>query len=128
MLPILMLTAREDAAARMQGRTAGASEFLVKGADFEAVVARVGDFLRRTTVFARVVAASGLARIIAEAAITRACARAGVDAERMTASDLARTLPEIERSLGMFLSAADRGPRFEAIAAIAGRTGRAGDG
>jgi DNA-binding response OmpR family regulator len=132
-VPILLLTARDDLPARMRGRVAGASEFLVKLDDFEAVVASVRDFVRRATtapgsgkrrdgrVLARVVAASGLAQIIAEAAITRACARAGIDAEAMTEADLGRALPDIERAIGMFLDPADRAARLGAIAAIVGQ-------
>jgi DNA-binding response OmpR family regulator len=133
-VPILLLTARDDLPARMRGRVAGASEFLVKFEDFESVVASVRDFVRRATaapgsgkrgdgrVLARVVAASGLAHIIAEAAITRACARAGIDAEMMTEADLGRALPDIERAIGMFLDPSDRAARLGAIAAIVGRS------
>jgi DNA-binding response OmpR family regulator len=141
-LPILMLTARDDLPARMQGRAAGANEFLVKVADFESVVARVADFVRRMTggpvrgpttddasVFAEVVAASGVASIIAEAAIRRACRRAGVLSEGPTAADLQRALPDIERCLGMFLPAADRATRLGAVAAVVRRAAaRAGVG
>jgi DNA-binding response OmpR family regulator len=141
-LPILMLTARDDLPARIRGRYAGADEFQVKGPDFAVVVAGVTDFLRRTTsgqgsgqgpadtsVFAKVVAASGLAPIIAETAIVRACQRAGVEARAMSATDLLRALPDIERSLSMFLAPADRATRLEAVAAIVGRSAvRSGDG
>jgi DNA-binding response OmpR family regulator len=131
-LPILMLTARDDLPVRMQGRAAGANEFLVKDPDFDALVARVTDFVRRTVrrpatasghdesaLLAKVIAASGLSRIIAEAAILRACQRAGVDARTMTLAELGRALPDIERSLKPFLNPTDRAARFEAISALA---------
>jgi DNA-binding response OmpR family regulator len=139
-VPILMLTARDDLLARMQGRAAGATEFLVKEPDFDALVARVTDFVRRTVrrptsasgpdetgVLAKVIAASGLSRIIAEAAIIRACQRAGVDARTMNLADLGRALPDIERSLKPFLNASDRAARLEAIANIARASVRSED-
>jgi DNA-binding response OmpR family regulator len=136
-LPILMLTARDDLPARMMGRAAGANEFLVKGTNFPAVAAHVVDFVRRSvrrrqqpsltdegTLLARVVAASGLAAIIAETAILRACQRAGIEARTMSLADLQAALPDIERSLGTFLAPADRDLRLEAVRAIAGRGAR----
>src|SRR5262249_41073136 len=111
------------------------------------VVASVTDFVRRTSagpgsgpvsgpissgpvsaVFARVVAASGLATIIAETALQRACHRAGVEPRAMTTLDLQRALPDIERALGMFLPVEERAGRLAAIAAIGGGRMRSGDG
>jgi DNA-binding response OmpR family regulator len=141
-LPILLLTARDDLPARMQGRAAGADEFLVKASDFPAVANQVVDFVRRSvrvkgrrsgsgrlgratapndnSVLARVVAASGLATIIAETSISRVCQRAGIDAKTMSTSDLQLILTDVERSLSMFLAPEARASRLDAVRAIAG--------
>lgn len=139
-LPILMLTASDEIRARMDTRAAGANEFLVKGNDFDAVVAGVLDFIRRAAadhrprspsqggseqsgppLLAQVVAASGLSPVIAEAAIARACRRAGIDAQTMTQSDLERALPNIQRSLRTFLPPDAHASRLEALEALVER-------
>lgn len=51
----------------------------------------------------RVVEASGLAQLIARAAIARACGRAGVDPDRLDAGGLARALPHLELTLRLYL-------------------------
>jgi len=56
-----------------------------------------GDF------FDRVVRASGLPSLIARAAITRACNRAGVDPTRLDRAGLKRAIPHIEATLRLFL-------------------------
>jgi len=53
--------------------------------------------------FDRVVTASGLPSLIARAAITRACSRAGVDATQLDRTGLKRALPHIEATLRLFL-------------------------
>jgi CheY-like chemotaxis protein len=139
-LPMLMLTASDDATARKQGRAAGATEFLTKVPDFELVVETVLDFVRRMTrgrpgssarlpqvreeprenrLLDEVIAASGLARVLAEPAFARACHRAGVDPDRMTPPELCRALPQIERTLRMFVPAAEFTQRSSAISALA---------
>jgi hypothetical protein len=53
--------------------------------------------------FEDVVEASGLASIIATAAVSRACTRAGVDPNRLDASGLVRALPHLEATLRLYL-------------------------
>jgi hypothetical protein len=53
--------------------------------------------------FERVVAASGLAPVIAGPAMRRALTRAGVDPATMTSQDLAQAMASIETSLRVYL-------------------------
>jgi hypothetical protein len=70
--------------------------------------------------FDRVVEASGLSNIIARAAVSRACVRAGVNALDFTRQSLVQLLPHLEQTLRVFLGeAADE--RIRAIAALAQR-------
>lgn len=55
------------------------------------------------SLFQRVVAASGLAAVIAAPAIRRALSRAGVEPMFMTGSDLDKALPSIQTSLLVYL-------------------------
>lgn len=140
-LPMLMLTASDDLAARAQGRATGAIEFLTKVPDLDLVVETVLDFVRRMTrgrpastaampqvreqprekrgLLDEVIKASGLARVLAEPAFARACHRAGVDPDRMTPPELCRALPQIERTLRMFVPPSDFNERASAISALA---------
>jgi hypothetical protein len=68
-----------------------------------------------------VIAASGLSPVIAEAAIARTCQRAGIDPRTMSAGDLSRVLPDIQRALRTFLPPDALAARFEALEAIVAR-------
>lgn len=70
------------------------------------------------TVFEKVIAVSGLSEVFARGTIKRACSRVGVNAETMTASELARALPSIEQALGVFLPADQKDGRMQAIRAL----------
>ena len=143
-LPILMLTATDDLRARMQCRAAGATEFLVKVSEFDLVVTGVLDFIRRTTarrswgnetpssvrskdetgLLGDVIAACGLARVLAEPAVMRACKRADVDPESMMAADLVPVLPQLEKTLRLFLKPPELAERLEVIAQLGTAAGR----
>ncbi len=69
--------------------------------------------------FDRVVAASGLSSVFATKALQRACARCNVDPLKMTRTDLALALPEIERALGVFLKPEELPARMRAITQLA---------
>ena len=56
-----------------------------------------------SALFNRVVEASGLSPLFARNALQRACARAGVQADMLTASALRTALPEIERTIQTYL-------------------------
>lgn len=57
------------------------------------------------SLFERVVIESGLASVIATSVVTRACRRAGVAyPEQLTRVELIRMLPELEKTLSVFLS------------------------
>jgi hypothetical protein len=69
---------------------------------------------------ARIVQASGLSPIFAEAVLRRAVVRAGVDPESMQRKDLDKAMPEIERALVVYLgedSARDRLGKIRDMAA-----------
>jgi hypothetical protein len=70
--------------------------------------------------FARLVACSGLSSIFAEKALRRALSKAGVDPLRLTAQDVARALPEIERVLATYLDGNEVARRIKAVAQLAG--------
>jgi hypothetical protein len=55
--------------------------------------------------FEQVVAASGLSRIIARAAVTRACLRAGVDPTQIDRMGLRSALPFLENTLRLYVPA-----------------------
>jgi hypothetical protein len=53
--------------------------------------------------FEQVLRASGLAAVIGRSAITRACDRAGVDADTLDPTGLEAALPEIEETVRLYL-------------------------
>ncbi len=55
--------------------------------------------------FDQVIAASGLSKIIARAAVTRACLRAGVAPASMDRLGLRRALPHLESTLRLYVPA-----------------------
>ena len=57
----------------------------------------------RTAFFQRVIDASGLSDVIAAAAVTRACSRAGLDPGRLDGGNLRRALPFLETTLRLYL-------------------------
>lgn len=71
--------------------------------------------LIKNALFQRVVAASGLASVIAAPAIQRALLRVGVDPSTMTTRDLDRALPSIEASLGVYLPPARVAEQLQAL-------------
>jgi DNA-binding response OmpR family regulator len=68
----------------------------------------------------RVAAVSGLSRVIAPSTVTRACERAGVDAQSMSRADLRRALPELRQVLSLFVPPGELASRMQAIEALAG--------
>jgi hypothetical protein len=67
------------------------------------------------SLFERVVAVSGLPSLIAGASLQRAIGRVGVDPSHMTRADLDRALPNIERSLRLYLPAEQVEVRLTAL-------------
>ncbi len=70
------------------------------------------------TLYDKVIAASGLSEVFARGTIKRACSRVGVNAETMSASELARALPSIEQALAVFLPADQKDSRMQAIKSL----------
>lgn len=72
------------------------------------------------SLFERVVAASGIAPILAKGVIMRSCIRAGVkDPERMSRTDLKQALPDIYRTLELYLTPDELDESFGIITRIA---------
>jgi hypothetical protein len=69
--------------------------------------------------FDRIVAASGLASVIAPSALRRALVRVGIDPSSMTSRDLAGALPSIEKSLSVYLPTQRVSENMRAIRALA---------
>jgi hypothetical protein len=67
----------------------------------------------------QVVSASGLSAVFADAVITRACKRAGVDPERLDPASLAQALEAIEATLRVYLPPEEREPRLAALRRLA---------
>jgi hypothetical protein len=82
--------------------------------------------MSRDPLFDRVVAASGLAAVIAGPAMRRALSRAGVDPASMTALDLERALVSIETSLQVYLPPSRVTDRMQALRGLARAGGLAG--
>lgn len=74
----------------------------------------------QTMYFQSVIEASGLAGVIAVAAISRACNRAGVDPNRLDPSGLARALPHLEATLRLYLRESAEA-RIRELKRLAGR-------
>ncbi|MGC4066164.1 MAG: hypothetical protein QM784_16275 [Polyangiaceae bacterium] len=70
--------------------------------------------------FDRVVEVSGLSKVIAHAAVARACVRAGVDSSTLTRESLVKVLPHLEQTLWIYLP--EEAPqRLRAIKALTQR-------
>ncbi|MBI2393393.1 MAG: response regulator [Deltaproteobacteria bacterium] len=68
-----------------------------------------------TTFLARVAAASGLSELLAANVIARACRRAGVEPQDLSPSTLSSVLPQLEKTLQVFLPADAAATRMSAI-------------
>lgn len=77
------------------------------------------DDIPRESLLHRVVMESGLSSVIGPTTIVRACKRVGIDAKTMSPSDLARALPTIRDTLGLFLTPEETEQRVRAIASLA---------
>ncbi|MFO0619558.1 MAG: hypothetical protein U0414_43625 [Polyangiaceae bacterium] len=74
----------------------------------------------QSTLFQRVVEASGLAALFGASTIRRACSRAGVASpEQMSIADLERALPTIEQALRIYLPPDEVEGRLRAVRALA---------
>jgi hypothetical protein len=71
-----------------------------------------------TSFFDQIVVASGLANLIARAAIARACLRAGVDPARVDRFGLSRALPHLENTLRLYVPE-EAEQRIEALRQLA---------
>jgi hypothetical protein len=71
--------------------------------------------------FDQVVDASGLSTIIARAAVSRACARAGVSAFTLTRESLMTVIPHLEVTLRIYIGELEAVARIQAIQVLARR-------
>ncbi len=71
-----------------------------------------------TPLFSRLLECAGLPRVVANASLTRALARSGVDAEHMGASELRRALASIRTTLLVYHAEAEAARRFQLIEAL----------
>lgn len=69
--------------------------------------------------FAQLIQRSGLSSIFAEKALTRALAKAGIDARRVSRDDIRRALPEIERVLKTYLDSGEVANRVQMVTELA---------
>jgi DNA-binding response OmpR family regulator len=139
--PIMLLTMLEDRSLRQRAIEAGANDFVMKSADLELLRIRLRGVLRKQRIepqkggtasapvsspsappgqrslFDQVVAASGIPA--AADAIEKLCVRAGIDAKRMSAADLARALPIIGEFLSGSMTKEEASRRTAAISALA---------
>jgi hypothetical protein len=70
--------------------------------------------------FDQVVEESGLSKVIAHAAVARACVRAGVDFTTLTRESLTKVIPHLEKTLEIYLP----GESLQRIRAIKALTQR----
>ncbi|MDC3952994.1 response regulator [Polyangium jinanense] len=150
--PTVMLTASEDPALARRATDAGASDFLHKSVNLDAVRARIRNLLRNRRaaqasaapsrassaekppasrprdvasekpLLARVIAAMGLSPLLARNVLSKACSRAGVDASALGADGIRRALPCIREALHMFYSVEEAQRRTQEMAALVAPT------
>ncbi|AKJ05977.1 response regulator receiver domain-containing protein [Archangium gephyra] len=99
--PAIQAPAPHAAPAAVPAAAPAPSAGALPGALFEALVARCG-----------------LSPVIAASTMTRACRKAGVDPQLLTATSLARALPTIRDMLHIFLDAQEAERRIQAIQAL----------
>ncbi|WP_224360303.1 response regulator [Hyalangium versicolor] len=136
-VPLLMFTDLFESKRMAEALAAGVDAFCPKASDLGLLRAQVRNLLRRGkesefptpppfrapaksesdpgTLFARVVALSGLSTVIANTTIARACHRAHVDPEILDADKLTAALPFIREALRVFLTEHETRMRMVAI-------------
>jgi hypothetical protein len=75
------------------------------------------------SLFDEVLAASGLAPVIAATVVERALSRAGVNPTTLTRRTLQRALPELQSALGVYFDNEEVRARMRRIRMVAGVTG-----
>lgn len=115
-LPALRLRITELA---MHGRSAARRETPAGGQPAAPAPPPLGDTMHTsdpgTTFLARVAKASGLSELLAANVIARACRRAGVEPEDLSPSTLPTVLPQLEKTLQVFLPPDAAATRLSAI-------------
>lgn len=131
-IPVLVLTGREKSAVRDAASEAQADAFAVKSRDFDGILATVrgmrqpkqqGEALGEERpraprsraalpsaresapggLFAEVVRATGLSPVLARSTVESVCRRMGVEPGSLTQRDLLAAMPELARTLNLFL-------------------------
>jgi DNA-binding response OmpR family regulator len=143
-VPVTLFSATDDAAARGQALAAGAEDFLIKGQGIATLRVRlrggapparrpapsegepgppssgpVSAPASRPSMFAQIVAASGLSTSVGRGTLERACRRAGIEPDQMSCTDLPSALPAIRDALAVFYDPTEVARRVSAISAIA---------
>jgi CheY-like chemotaxis protein len=140
--PVVMLTASYQGKVMAEALAVGVDAFCLKTEDFGLLRAQVRNELRRRVqaeaqapeapravsasggtpgggLFEALVGCCGLSQVIASSTMSRACRRAGVEAQELTAANLAQVLPSIRETLRVFLSPEQLETRMQAISALA---------
>jgi DNA-binding response OmpR family regulator len=140
--PVLILTGREKSAVRERALQAEASDFAVKSRDLESIRLHARRLISsedrpapssrqgppsatlsaapKPALLDKVAAASGLSAMVGRSAVEGACRRAGIDPATLTAEELQRVLPELERVLRLFLPPETVDARVAGIAKLTG--------
>jgi DNA-binding response OmpR family regulator len=142
-IPVLALVGSDDDLAREQALAAEVDGITLRSTDLQFVRARVRELLRKgqsgpptsrpkirplppstkrseptPSLFAKVVAASGLALPVGRTTLERACLSAGAKVENMGPTDLMRALPAIEQALRAYMSPSEATERVKAMIAL----------
>jgi DNA-binding response OmpR family regulator len=111
--------ARPPSPAAREGRLFAPAPAAHAGADAGSSGQGTSSLAIQGALFERVIAASGLSRLIGSNTLSRACRRAGVEPRTMSPADLSRALPAIEEALRTFLDEEEYRRGVAAIAALA---------
>jgi DNA-binding response OmpR family regulator len=136
-LPLLMLTGRENTTVRRRASQAGVTHFMTKEASLSSIRGWVAQPFKSALaagsatadpatsrvapkdLFERVLAATGLSKVLGKSALELALRRAGTEPDALTPAALSQALEQIERLLTTFLPASEVQSRMTSIAQIA---------
>jgi DNA-binding response OmpR family regulator len=151
-VPVVILTANEDARAQSDAYAAGADELLRRSVELDVLRSRIRNLLRKKpshreggapvqaplrreplraphpgegSLFARAAAATGLSGLLARDTLTKALRRAGVEPSTLSSAELLRAMPAIREALGIFYPQDEVARRAACVAALAGPAERA---
>lgn len=151
-VPVVVVTANEDARVQSAAYVAGADELLYRSVELDVLRSRIRNLLRKkpshregstsaeaalrreplraphpgaVSLFARAAAATGLSSLLARDMLTKALGRAGVEPSTLSSAELLRAMPAIREALGIFYPPDEVARRAACVAALAGPAQRA---